>query len=157
MVISLLIPIIIIVLMIAVVVMVVLGIKSGIESDEGGETMIKHVYVYLVLFATLMMTIGGSVSAFMATADLIAPAPYYQSFEDFKRWGNEKDYEEKDVKDEEGPSEAELRDRYDQMVIEEKEKQINQAKNALIKSFGWILIPLGIFIYFQRHLVKIKA
>ena len=33
---------------------------------RGGKPMIKHVYVYLVLFATLIMTIGGSVSAFIA-------------------------------------------------------------------------------------------
>jgi hypothetical protein len=48
--------------------------------------VIKNAYVYLVLFATLMMIIGGSVSAFMAIADIVAPAPYYQSFEDFKRY-----------------------------------------------------------------------
>lgn len=33
---------------------------------RGGKAMIKHVYVYLVLFATQIMTIGGSVSAFIA-------------------------------------------------------------------------------------------
>ncbi|NMA02643.1 MAG: hypothetical protein GX923_08825, partial [Clostridia bacterium] len=55
-------------------------------QEEGGEDVIKNVYVYLVLFATLMMIIGGSVSAFMSAADIVAPAPYHQTFEDYKRW-----------------------------------------------------------------------
>ena len=36
-----------------------------------------------------MMTIGGSVGVFMAAADIVAPAYYYQSFEDYKRWNAE--------------------------------------------------------------------
>ena len=32
--------------------------KGDIESMERGHEMIKTVYVYLILFATLMMTIG---------------------------------------------------------------------------------------------------
>ena len=157
MVISLLIPIIIVAL-IATIVMVVIGVKASSGETEGGKTMIKHIYVYLVLFATLMMTIGGSVAAFMAVADLVAPAPYYQSFEDFKRWGGEdKPSSEKDAENYVKPSETELKERYDIMVLAEKERQVGQAKNSLIKSFGWILIPLSIFIYFQRQLVKSKA
>ncbi len=50
--------------------------------------MIRKVYVYLVLFATLMMVIGGSVSAFMAAADLVAPAPYHQTYAEFRQYGS---------------------------------------------------------------------
>lgn len=154
--ISLVLPIIIITI-IAIITMIIISAKTSEGKSEGGQVMIKHVYVYLVLFATLMMTIGGSVSAFMAVADLVAPAPYYQSFEDFKRWGDEKPYTEKEAAQYLKPSENELKERYDAMVQAETERQIGRAKNSLVKSFGWILIPLAIFIYFQRHLAKSKA
>ncbi len=137
------------ILIIAVIGLIVAGTRNG---SEGGEQVIKNVYIYLVLFATLMMVIGGSVAAFMATADLFAPAPYHQTFEDFKRWGVEKEVMEEDVK----LSEEELRERYDSMVQSENERQSARAKNSLIKSFGWIVIPLPIFIYFQKRLLKSK-
>jgi len=60
---------ILLVLMIASVV----GVKRGHEESlERGNEMIKTVYVYLILFATLMMTIGGTVAAFMAAADIVS-------------------------------------------------------------------------------------
>ncbi|GAA3325882.1 hypothetical protein GCM10020331_059550 [Ectobacillus funiculus] len=47
--------------------------------------MVKHLYYYLVLFATLMMSIGGSVGIFfMSVADYVSPNSYYQSFTDYK-------------------------------------------------------------------------
>ncbi|OIJ11624.1 hypothetical protein BKP35_11845 [Anaerobacillus arseniciselenatis] len=136
-------PIIIIVL----VILLITAVRGN--SERGGEEMIKNVYVYLVLFATLMMTIGGSVAAFMAAADIVAPTPYYQSFEEYKRWsgGPEKPGEESQQL-----SEEELRRNYDSMVASHKENAVERAKNNLIKSFGWIVIPLPIFIYFQRQL-----
>ena len=73
---------------ILLIILAVAGIRA--ESKEGGEDVIKNVYIYRVLFATLMMTIGGSVGVFMAAADIVAPAYYYQSFEDYKRWNAEK-------------------------------------------------------------------
>jgi len=135
------------ILVIALLVFIVSGAKG--QSEKGGEEMIKNVYIYLVLFATLMMTIGGSVGTFMAAADIIAPAPYHQSFEEYRRWGPEKE-----IVEETKLSQEELKERYDAMVISEKERQITRAKNSLIKSFGWIVIPLPVFIYFQRRLVK---
>ena len=42
-------------------------------------------------------------------------------------------------------TEEELKARYDAMVQQEKERQIERAKNNLIKSFGWIAIPLPVF------------
>ncbi len=120
--------------------------------------MIKNVYLYLVLFATLMMTIGGSVGVFMAAADIIAPAYYYQSFEDYKRWGGpERPTVEGEGVGQPELTEAELRENYDNMVRQERERQVERAKNNLIKSFGWIAIPLPVFIYFQRRLARKEA
>lgn len=163
MMVSLVVPAIILVMIILVVV-VVIALKGGVTNDneggnpEGGEEMIKSLYVYLVLFATLMMSIGGSVSAFMSVADLVAPTPYYESYEDFRRWQTSEKHDYEDIDQAiEKPSEAELQARYDSMVEVETQKAKKRAKNSLIKSFGWIIIPLGIFIFFQRNLVKIKA
>lgn len=138
------------------IVLIVVGVK--VQQHEGGEDVIKKVYVYLVLFATLMMTIGGSVAAFMAVADIMSPAPYYQSFEEFRNVEQHKqdyvDPERPQVTEKKTLSEEELKIRYDAMVAAEKERAINRAKNSLIKSFGWIVIPLPIFIFFQRRLAQ---
>jgi len=159
-------PIIILVIMITIVIIIV-GVRGslGTSADgevhsEGGEDMIKTLYIYLVLFATLMMSIGGSVSVFMSVADLVAPTPYYQSYEDFQLYQLEGkgDFVDADGKQNViKPTEAEIKAKYDTMIITERQREIGRAKNSLIKSFGWILIPLGIFIYFQRNLVKTKA
>ena len=97
------------------------------------------------------MIIGGSVGVFMAAADIISPAPYYQSFEDFRRWGIERD---KDMSN--GPAaqltETEIREQYDLMVSSEMERQVARAKNSLVKSFGWIAVPLPVFLVFSRRL-----
>ncbi|WP_066633766.1 hypothetical protein [Desulfolucanica intricata] len=132
--------------------LIVTGLKD--KTDKGGEGLIKNVYIYLVLFATLMMTIGGSVGVFMAVADIVAPVPYHQTFEEFKHFGNEKSQSDTEINEEAKPSEEELKKQYDAMVLMEKERQADRAKNNLIKSFGWIIIPLPVFIYFQRRLVN---
>lgn len=142
-------------IIIALIVLIIVGVKK--ESNEGGEEMIRNVYVYLVLFATLMMVIGGSVAAFMATADIIAPTPHYQTFEDFKNMGFEKNYPDSENRQEPKLTEPELRKKYDAMVAEYKFNQVERAKNSLIKSFGWIIIPLPVFIFFQRRLLKTNA
>ena len=146
---SFIIPITIVVIIIAIVVGVARADKQGGEED-----VIKSIYIYLVLFATLMMTIGGSVAAFMAVADIVTPAPYYQSYEDYKNYGIEK---EPRIEGEESNrvelTEEEIRERYEAMVQAEKDRQVARAKNNLIKSFGWIVIPFPIFVYFQRKLV----
>ena len=42
----------------------VLAVKNREEIEREGEAVIKNIYIYLVLFATLMMTIGGTVSVY---------------------------------------------------------------------------------------------
>jgi flagellar basal body-associated protein FliL len=131
---------------------VVFAVRKREEIEREGDAVIKNIYVYLVLFATLMMTIGGTVSAFMAVADMVAPTPYYQTFEEFKL--NNRDV--KSALENETPapvlSEDEMRDKYNAIVAGERNRQVERAKNSLIKSLGWIIIPLPVFIYFQRRL-----
>lgn len=146
------IPLVLLVLIVATV----LGVKKGHETSlERGNEMIKTVYVYLILFATLMMTIGGTVAAFMAVADIVSPPPSYQSFEDYRMQSQQ-------YKGEVAPStpvtptptlsDAELKLRYEQRIIEEKANTKQRAINSLIKSFGWIVIPLPIFLFTQSRM-----
>jgi Ca2+/Na+ antiporter len=145
--IAILIPIV----LVAVIILIVASLKN--QDSEGSESMMKSVYLYLVLFATLMMTIGGSVGVFMALADIVAPAPYYQTYEEYVRNEQYKPNAQEDkVKDDR--TEEELRADYESMVRGEEERQMRRAKNSLIKSFGWIVIPLPVFILFQRKLVN---
>lgn len=130
---------------IALLVLVIASIK--IKSEEEGQDMLKNVYHYLVLFATLMMVIGGSIGVFMSLADIVSPAPYHQSFEEYRQWDQPEGEKNTPVK-----SEEELRKAYDAMIKLDEEQSKKQAINMLIKSFGWIIIPLPIFVYFQRRL-----
>jgi len=149
-------PLVFLVLLILIIVSVVSVKKGRGESLERGNEMIKTVYVYLILFATLMMTIGGTVAAFMAVADIVAPTANYQTFNEYNL--------QPQYKGEFAPtipvppaqtlSDAELKLRYDQMIIDEKSNTKQRAVNSLIKSFGWIIIPLPIFLFFQRRMNK---
>ncbi len=143
-------------LVLLAIIMIIAGFTGAKnKTKEGGEEMVKNVYVYFVLFATLMMTIGGSVSVFMAVADIIAPTPYYQSYEDYVRINKERPAPI-DGEVREQLSEEELRSQYASLVKSETERQASRAKNTLIKSFGWIVIPLPVFLYFQRKLAAQK-
>ncbi len=140
----------------AVILLVVAGLLVGViaaavktSQAEGGNQVIKNVYIYLVLFATLMMTIGGSVAAFMAVADIVYPTPYYQSYEEYRQIGLQKDPNQENF---EQLSEPELKSRYEAMVAAELNRQKSRAQNTLIKSLGWIIVPLPVFVYYQRRL-----
>lgn len=148
---SMMIAILIPIVLVAVIILIVASLKN--QDSEGSESMMKSVYLYLVLFATLMMTIGGSVGVFMALADIVAPAPYYQTYEEYVRNEQYKPNAQED-KVEDDRTEEELRADYESMVRGEEERQMRRAKNSLIKSFGWIVIPLPVFILFQRKLVN---
>ena len=135
------------IVIIGLVILFIFGLTWKDQEESGDVLKIKNIYHYLVLFATLMMVIGGSIGVFMSVADLISPAPYYQSFEEYRQMVVMHDETDSPV-----PSEEELRVRYEAMVALEEEQAKQRAINALIKSFGWIIIPLPIFIYFQRRL-----
>ncbi|WP_449619457.1 hypothetical protein [Robertmurraya sp. Marseille-Q9965] len=127
-------------------------IIAAVKNKEGGEKMIRHLYTYLVLFATLMMVIGGGISIFMATADLVSPPAYYQSYSDFKMM---KESEKISRAGQDELTEEDLRVQYDQLIKDEEKRQKNNAVNQIIKSLGFIVIPLPIFIYFNRLRKKI--
>ncbi len=141
--------VILILLVIAALMVGVIAAAAKESKPEGGNMVIKNVYIYLVLFATLMMTIGGTVAAFMAVADIVFPAPYYQSFEEYKQMPAAKDVNNEDAVN---LSDSELKTRYDAMVEAEINRQKSRAQNSLVKSLGWIVVPLPVFVYFQKRL-----
>jgi len=116
------------------------------NKEKGGETVIRHLYTYLVLFATLMMVIGGGVSIFMAAADLVSPSGYYQSYTDYKQMTLSGKMEGAKTE----MSEEELLNSYELYKKEEQQRQKNGAINQIIKSLGFIVIPLPVFLYFNR-------
>ena len=131
------------------------GVRKGNgEHLERSNEMIKTIYIYLILFATLMMTIGGTVAAFMAVADIVSPPAYGQTFEQYKTMPQYKGDVPTPIKQEQILSDAELKNRYDQMIYEEKSRAKERAVNSLIKSFGWIIVPLPVFLYFQNKVKK---
>ncbi|MEH7504816.1 hypothetical protein V7152_22855 [Neobacillus drentensis] len=127
------------------IVIIIFVIVYAVKNKEmGDEAVIRHLYTYLVLFATLMMVIGGGISIFMAAADLISPPSYYQSYEDYKQI-----HEEGKVPSEKSLTEKEMRANYEQSIKDEKNRTKESAKNQIIKSLGFIVIPLPIFLYFN--------
>ena len=137
-----------------IVIAAVMAVRSQ-KSSEGGndeEMVFRNLYVYLVLFATLMMSIGGSVAAFMAIADIVSPQTYYQSYESY-RMEQIRYYENnKENADVTRPTEEEIRESYNRLVADEQARTRDRAINSLIKSLGWVVIPLPVFFYYQRRL-----
>jgi type VI protein secretion system component VasK len=128
------------------VVILIFVIVYAVKNKEmGDEKVIRYLYTYLVLFATLMMVIGGGISIFMATADLVSPPSYYQSFADYKQMRQSEKFEQKvEINDEE------IRADFEQIIKDEKTRTRENAKNQIIKSLGFIVIPLPVFLYFTR-------
>ena len=130
------------------IIFVIFAIVYGKKNKEmGDEAVIRHLYTYLVLFATLMMVIGGGISIFMAAADLVSPPSYYQNFEDFKQVYHDGKVP---VENSEKLSDEQVREKYEQAVEDEKNRTRERAKNQIIKSLGFIVIPLPIFLYFNN-------
>ncbi|AGK53139.1 hypothetical protein [Bacillus sp. 1NLA3E] len=128
-----------------VVIIIFVVVYAAKNKEQGGEKVIRYLYTYLVLFATLMMVIGGGISIFMAAADLVSPPSYMQNFSDYKQMRTtEKMENTTDV------SEKELRSDYNQAIKDEKNRTQENAKNQIIKSLGFIIIPLPVFLYFNR-------
>jgi len=141
------------VLLLPFVIILFVVVYAAKTKGKDEELMIRHLYTYLVLFATLMMVIGGGISIFMAAADLVSPPSYYQSFEDYKGYKGEYQIQEenKDILTEE-----EMLSNYERVVQSEKNRMKENAKNQIIKSLGFIVIPLPIFLYFNNMRKKQK-
>jgi len=124
----------------------VIAVAANKKDEKGGEEMFKQLYVHLVLFATLMMTIGGGISIFMSAADIISPSSsYYERYEDYKTNAIEEAKVSK-----EKINEQQIRDEYERMLSDDKKQTEAEAKNTIIKSFGFIIIPFPVFLYFNR-------
>jgi len=91
----------------------------------------------------------------MAVADIVAPPGHYQSFEQYKMQPYNKGEYAIPPDQTQTLSDEELKAQYDQIVKDERTSTQQRALNSLIKSFGWIIIPLPVFLYFQRK-VKIQ-
>ncbi|MDI3256804.1 MAG: hypothetical protein QJR01_03590 [Kyrpidia sp.] len=115
--------------------------------------MIRKIYLYLVLFATLMMSIGGCVGIFMSLSDIIVPNGYYQDFASYREMRIQQA-----IKTQPGeapvsaPDEATLRADYERMVADQIQETRRRGLNGLIKSVGWIVIPLPVFLWYSRKL-----
>jgi len=133
--------------------MIVVGKQVINLNDEEGDDVIRQVYHYAVAFITLVMVIGGGVFAFMAVADYVSPGTYTETYEEFK---NMREYNPKYENNEEKEeiSEEELKRQYDVMVEQRIENEKQRALNSFVKSLGWIIIPLPIFIFFQRRISR---
>ncbi len=124
---------------------ILLTVNRKSEKD-GGENVFKQLYIYLVLFATLMMTIGGGISLFTNAADLISPGnAYFERYEDYKANAIQEAKISKEKVDE-----VKIRYNYETMIEDDKRMTKQQAKNDIIKSLGFILIPFPVFLYFNR-------
>lgn len=153
-----------------------LSIEEKQHKERIAADMLKHIYFYLILFVTLMMSIGGSIGIFMGVANYVAPDYYAETYDQYKRnqcdmnhiipYGATEDAETRTT--EESPDmsiqpypkdvcyESELRERYDRMIQDLESDTKRHAVKTMIQSLGWILIPLPVFLYFQRQLSNSK-
>ncbi|MFC7371888.1 hypothetical protein ACFQPF_09375 [Fictibacillus iocasae] len=126
----------------------VLAVCIAQFKRERSEDMFRQLYMYLVLFVTLMMLMKGSVEIFKNIADLSSPQMYYMNYVEFKNSEITLAKETKmDI-----PSDFALQERYDAGVNSFNEQEKNRGVNNLIQSLGWIAIPLPVFLYFQYRL-----
>ncbi|WP_102346605.1 hypothetical protein [Bacillus sp. Marseille-P3661] len=145
-----------IVLTIFILLLALAGKRVVNTEREERDEMIKLVYHYAVAFITLIMVIGGGVFAFMSVADYVAPNAYIETFEEYKDMRVNQPKYEYDTKQKVEITEEELRKQYDAMVHQRIENSKQRAKNGLIKSLGWIIIPLPVYIFFQRRINREK-
>ena len=107
--------------------------------------MLKNIYTYVVLFATLMMSIGGSIGIFAGVAEYLAPDIYLMPYEQFREMRLE--YPENN----EILNEAAIRAEYETEKQEKTEDSRRDALRQIIMSLGWIIIPLPIFLYYNKQ------
>ncbi|WP_379969523.1 hypothetical protein [Ectobacillus sp. sgz5001026] len=113
--------------------------------------MIKHLYYYLVLFATLMMSIIGSVIVYRALVDYIAPSTY--SLTEYTMT-----MEKQEPSDNTTVTVDKLIQSYEDTIVSEKQKIKNGVLNGIVKKLGFVIVPLPIFFYFQRQMrIKEKS
>lgn len=105
--------------------------------------MVKNIYTYLVLFSTLMMVIGGTVGIFSGISNYLFPAPYFETVDV---------YEDRMLEISPDMEFSEVERRYDSTLSNYLSQEKERAKNLIFVSFGWVLIPLPVFLYYQVSL-----
>ncbi|GGM37866.1 hypothetical protein GCM10011351_25090 [Paraliobacillus quinghaiensis] len=124
------------------------------SSTEEREDLVKQVYQYSVAFITLIMIIGGGIFTFMNLSDYFAPNTYIETYDQYKSGQYYSGKFEEENTEREELSDEELRRNYNEMVEQRKEQDRQRALNGMIQSLGWIIIPLPVFIFFQRKIGK---
>lgn len=141
----------VILLFMGVIAFAIAGAKEKEGNENNQEHVFKHIYVYLILFSTLMMMIGGSIGVFMSVADYVAPSVYHQSFEEYAVFKKESEGKIGLETDSE-----KLKENYEEKVLFEENRAKERALNGIIKSSAWIFIPFPIFLAFHRSIRKKK-
>lgn len=133
-----------------ILVFLIIGISKTKKNDseKEGADMFKQLYVYLVMFTMLILSVGGGISVFKGVADLINPTSITQSYTDYKNSQVNYDENGKEIKFK--ITEEQMHKDYQEQVNFEKDQAKSEAKNTLIESIGFIVIPLPIFLVFNR-------
>ncbi|MDY0324354.1 MAG: hypothetical protein RBR24_10145 [Candidatus Carbobacillus sp.] len=109
----------------------------------------RSVFIYVMMIITLVMMIGGGVAVTFALVDLIAPEPYYMSYQDFK----ERYYVIKADGQKENTltkDENEIRAEYEQEKADYLRKRSLDAQRSALRNLSWIIIPLPVFLWMLR-------
>ncbi len=133
----------------AIIVFILIAVMKW--KKEGEEDVFRQLYVHLVLFATLMLSIGGGIGIFMGLSDYISPPSYYETYDSFKNMKLEEAKNSQQM-----VSEEQIRSEYNWNVEDRKETVKQEAINTMIKSLGFIVIPLPIFLYFNNGRIREK-
>ncbi|WP_459500233.1 hypothetical protein [Bacillus sp. C1] len=144
-----LIPFMMLGLPLAIIVFILIAVMKW--KKEGEEDVFRQLYVHLVLFATLMLSIGGGIGIFMGLSDYISPPSYYETYDSFKNMKLEEAKNSQQM-----VSEEQIRSEYNWNVEDRKETVKQEAINTMIKSLGFIVIPLPIFLYFNNGRIREK-
>jgi predicted membrane protein len=152
MVFGILIPTAILSIIIVLIVMFVSASRKNTRKER--LHVIKAIYFYAISFITLIMVIGGGVALFMAASDVISPATYLMSEQDYKMSNKTVDGTGKDTST---LTDAEWKAKYEVYKTTEEDRAKKQALNSLVKSLGWIVIPAPIFMYTQRRIRELKT
>lgn len=133
-----------------ILVFLIIGISKTKKNDseKEGADMFKQLYVYLVMFTMLILSVGGGISVFKGVADLINPTSITQSYTDYKNSQVNYDENGKEIKSK--ITEEQMHKDYQEQVNFEKDQAKSEAKNTIIESIGFIVIPLPIFLVFNR-------
>jgi len=111
--------------------------------------LMRSVFIYVMMIITLVMMIGGGVAVTFALVDLIAPEPYYMSYQDFK----ERYYVIKADGQKENTltkDENEIRAEYEQEKADYLRKRSLDAQRSALRNLSWIIIPLPVFLWMLR-------